>query len=253
MDAFLNAITAFPTLIFSVLMVAAILYWILVIIGTLDLDILHLGDHDAGHAGHDGDHDSHAGHNPNAILEYLRVGQVPLTIIASVFVFTAWSLSFISTALLRPVVPGWSWWIFGGITLVAALVLGVAATGLAMAPLAKAFSQHGAEAADDLIGKMVLVTSSTVDAKFGTARHDRPSGEDLILNVVCDPEHRLAKGEQAVVLDYDRATGVYRIAPLPHTRPGFMSEPERLDAPPAPPAAAEATGSPTQPSNRQAQ
>jgi hypothetical protein len=81
---------------------------------------------------------------------------------------------------------------------------------------------------------MVEVTSSTVDARFGTARHDKPSGEDLILNVVCAPQHTLTRGEQAVVLDYDRATGVYTIAPLPHTRPGFLAAPAPVPDPLAP-------------------
>lgn len=238
MDAFLTSLFAFPTAIFSVALGIAVLYWLLVIVGALDIDLLHFGDHDA--SGHDGDHDSHAGENPNALLEFLRVGQVPLTVIASVFVLLAWLVCFAGSTFIRPIVPGWSWWLFGLGAFAAAMVIAFIGTGAVLAPLARAFSLSGQPAAEDLVGRMVEVTSSTVDARFGTARHDRPTGEDLILNVVCEPRHRLARGDQAVVLSYDRDAGIYRIAPLPHTRPGFLPEaaadPPPADAPrPAPP------------------
>lgn len=239
MDAFLTALFSFPTAIFSVVLGVAMLYWLLVIVGALDLDLLHFGEHDVG--GHDADHDAHAGHNPNAILEFLRVGQVPLTIIASLYVMFGWMVCLAATTFVRPHVPGWSWWLFGLVALAAALVGAFIATGAAVAPLAKVFSLRGVHVADDLVGKVVEVTSSTVDAKFGTARHDRPSGEDLILQVTCRSEHQLRRGDQAVIMDYDRSAGVYTIAPLPHTRPGFLAEPEQqpptppsVDAPPRP-------------------
>lgn len=235
MDNFLASLFAFPTAIFSVAMGIAVLYWLLVIVGALDIDLLHIGDHDlVGH--HETDHDAHAGTNPNAILEFLRVGQVPITIILSIFTFLGWVVCLAATTFVRPIVPGWSWWLFGLVALAAALVAAFVGTGIAVAPLAKVFSLDGQPRADDLVGKMVEVTSSEVTPRFGTARHDRPSGEDLILNVQCEAHHNLKRGDQAVVLDYDRNLGVYRIAPLPHTRPGFLGEPaSEPDQPPPPP------------------
>ncbi len=241
MDAFLASLFAFPTAIFSVAIGVAVLYWLLVIVGALDIDLLHFGDHDfGGHdgqdLGHDGSHDSHVGTNPNALLEFLRLGQVPITIIASIFTFIGWTVCLLAGAYLRPIVPDWSWWIFGAIVLASALVLAFLGTGLAVAPLAKVFSLDNQPKADDLIGKMVEVTSSEVTSRYGTARHDRPSGEDLILNVSCDPIHVFKRGDQAVVLEYDRASGIYRIAPLPHTKPGFLAETDNV--PPGNPVAA---------------
>jgi hypothetical protein len=233
MDAFISSLFAFPTGIFSIPLGVAVLYWLLVIVGALDIDILHFGDHDVGH--HGGDHDSHVGTNPNALLEFLRVGQVPITIIISVFLVFAWIVCLTASTFVRPHVPDWSWWLFGLPVLGAALVTAVVGTGLAVAPLAKVFSLDDQPKADDLIGKMVEVTSSEVTPRFGTARHDRASGEDLLLNVGCEPHHVLKRGDQAVVLDYNRASGVYHIAPLPHTRPDFLAEPAVEPDQPAPP------------------
>lgn len=237
MDTFIASLFSFPTAIFSVAMGIAVLYWLLVIVGACDIDLLHIGDHDVGHhAGHDaGDHDAHSGTNPNALLEFLRLGQVPITIIASVFTFLAWSVCLLASTYLRPVVPDWSWWLFGLAALAVALVVAVFGTGLAVAPLAKAFSLDSQPKADDLIGKMVEVTSSEVTPRFGTARHDRPTGEDLILNVTCEARHSFKRGDLAVVLAYERADGLYRIAPLPHTRPGFLETPASEPDRPAPP------------------
>lgn len=226
MDALLASLFAFPTAIFSVALGIAILYWLLVIAGMLDLDLLSFADHDAGH-------DPAAGHNANVVLEFLRIGQVPLTIIASIFVTAAWVVSLAASTFVRPLVPGWSWWIFGLAALAAAIAVGAFATGLATAPLARIFAVKGNFSAGDLIGSMVEVTSSTVEPRYGTARHDRPSGEDIIINVGCDPVHVFKRGDKAVVMDYDRATGVYRIAPLPHTRPGFLDG-EAEPVPPTP-------------------
>jgi hypothetical protein len=226
MDAILANLTAFPTVIFSVLMGIAVVYWLFVIVGALDIDLLHVGDFgDHGDAGgHEaGEHDSHAGHNPNVILEFLGLGKVPLTIILSCLVFVAWSVCFLGGSSLRAVLPGW---IAAPALLVLALVLGYLVTGLCMRPLGKLFRLEAKTSAYDLVGKLVTVTSTTVDARFGTARHDAPSGEDMLLNVVCDPAHALKRDEQAVVMDYDRATGIYTIAPLPHTRPGFLASEE---------------------------
>ena len=235
MDTLLAVLSAYPTFIFSTLMFAAVLYWLLVIVGMADL---HLFDHDV--AGHDG----HEGANPFAILDFLRVGQVPLTIIVSTFIFLAWSVSLAAVTLLHPLLP-LPGAVAGSITLAAALVFAFFGTGLAMRPLAALFSLADQPAAGDLVGRMVEVTSSTVDARFGTARHDRPSGEDLILNVVCDPIHRLTKGEQAVVLGYEPSTGVYTIAPLPHTRPGFLAAPTSEPDPTDPAAALQSVPRPT--------
>lgn len=235
MDAFLASLFAFPTAIFSVAMSVAVVYWLLVIVGAFDIDLLHFGDGDAG------DHDAHVGTNPNALLEFLRVGQVPITIIGSIFVFLGWSVTLLATTYIQPLVPDWSWWLFGTVALVVALFVAVIGTGWAVAPLAKLFSLDNQPKADDLIGKMVEVTSTEVTVRYGTARHDRPTGEDLILNVGCDPVHTFKRGDQAVVLDYDRASGIYRIAPLPHTKPGFLGESESAEptdpaVQPAPPA-----------------
>lgn len=229
MDTLLANLTAFPTVIFSVLMGIAVIYWLFVIIGALDIDLFHVGDA-AGHHEVGGHHDSDAGHNPNVILEFLGLGKVPLTIILSCFVFVAWSVCFLGGSSLRAALPGWTTWVTSPIILVAAVIVAWILTGWCMRPLAKLFKLEAKTSAYDLIGKLVVVTSSTVDARFGTARHDAPNGEDMILNVVCNPPHALTRGEQAVVMDYDRATGIYTIAPLPHTRPGFLTSEE---SPPA--------------------
>lgn len=232
MDAFLALLFSYPTAIFSVAMGMAVLYWLMVILGALDLDVIHFGD------GGDADHDADAGSNPNAVLEFLRVGKVPLTIIVSTFTFIGWSVCLVAGGFLRPLVPGWSWWLFGTAALAGAIFLAMLGTGFLLAPIAKLFSAARQPSADDLIGKLVEVTSSTVDARFGTARHDRLNGEDVLLNVICEAHHHLRRGNQAVVMSYDAATGVCLIAPLPHTQPGFLPEPraeQPSGAPPAPP------------------
>ena len=234
MESTLAALTAFPTVIFSILMVAAVLYWLLVIFGALDLDLFHASEGgNPGHAGgHGHEHGADQVNNPSLVLEFLQVGKVPLTIIVSTFVFLSWSISFLGTAALRPLLPDVAQWLFAPALLIAAIFFGLTLSGWVLRPLAALFRIRGTSSAQDLVLKQVVVTSTTVDDRFGTARYDDPNGTDAILNVVCAPNHRLAKGESAVIVDYDRERGVYLIAPLPHTRPGFLaSEPPALPPP----------------------
>ncbi len=242
MGELLAVLLGWPTAPLTVLMGLAVLYWIFVILGALHIDLIPFDGH--GDAGHDVGHDGHdLGHgNPNVVLEFLRVGQVPLTIIISIFVAVAFCVCMMATFYLHRWLPGGLWWLIDLATLAGSLVLAFFTTGLAMRPLGKALSVDGAMASTSLVGRMVTITSSTVDAKFGTALYDMPgTGQDIILNCVCT-DGTLAKGEQAVVMDYDRATGVYVIAPLPHTRPGFLPEP----AAPAPTATSTTTAPPAE-------
>ena len=230
MDAFLTALASFPVNLLGVLMGIAVLYWLLVVAGLLGIDLIPF-DHD-----HAGD----PGHNPNLVAEWLRLGRVPLTIVLSILVAAAWLLALTASLLLAPWLTAWPGWLAGALVLLGSLLGALLLTGLAVRPLARVFALADAPDARSLIGLPVEVTSSTVDARFGTARHDRVGGDQIMLNVVCAPHHRLRKGDQAVVMDLDPATGVATIAPLPHTRPGFLAEPPAAPDPAAPavPAAA---------------
>ena len=44
MPEFLSAILSFPTVVFTVSLIVIVLYWLMVIVGAIGIDVLHVGE-----------------------------------------------------------------------------------------------------------------------------------------------------------------------------------------------------------------
>jgi hypothetical protein len=228
MADFLTTCSTAPAVVYTALMGMAALYWLLVALGAFDIDLFHV-DFDADASG-DGIH-------PHGLLEFLSLGRVPITILATFLVTFAWFLCLVGEVALRgpltTVMPAGAYaWVMGLGAFFAAIPL----TGLAARPLRGAFSVQEAITKRGVVGSPMTITSVSADERFGTAVADL-AGDEIILNVVTRPGVTMTKGEAGVVVEYDDARDVYLVAPLPHLRPGFLEAP--VDgAPPAEPLAA---------------
>lgn len=211
MSEFLAALMAFPTVIFSCLMGILLPYWLTVIAGVLDIDLFHLG---GGH--HDGDvaHGDHGvGHG---LLEFFSFGKVPLTITVSVFVVFSWLLCMFAELSLRvPMSSALPGSLFSLLLGPAAVIPAFFMTSLAVRPLRGLFTMHTEHGEAGLVGRMVRISSRTVDQAFGTATCD-VAGPDILLNVICREGVTLARDDMAVVVEYDATRQVYLIAPFSH-------------------------------------
>ena len=222
MTEFIQALAAAGVAPFTVLLIAAILYWLLVILGALDLDLLHVThDHEGAAHGHDGhDGDSHPGMF-SGLLEFLSVGKVPLTIIASIFVFTGWSVA-MASELILPL-----WW---GLDLLLAAVLAVPVTGAACRPLRLVFASldRGVAMGVSLLGREARITSATCDDRFGTATCTVDDAEMLLRVVATRPDLRFVRDDIVVIADHDAERDCYRVGPATYR----ASEPANLVADP---------------------
>ncbi len=229
MDQFLTAATATPTALFSGLLIVALAYWLLVAVGHMDIDLFHIhlhtdADHgDVGHVGHHG------------FLDLMSIGKVPLTLLLTLFLLIAWSLSMSAEYTLRAplssILPSWAFATLEGVAVTIAALFGTAA---AARPLRRLFTFDTVHAHEALIGRQATITSGQADDTFGTATI-ATDGPDILLNVICKVGDRLARGEQAVIVDHDAERDLYIVAPLPHLRPGFIAA-SADDAPGSPPA-----------------
>ncbi len=225
MDEFFAASLSFPTVVFTVLLGIALVYWVLVIIGALGLDSLDFGDGghggdighgdvghgDAGHGdGGDGGHDGHSHGFLGTLLGALRLDAVPTTIVVSLIFFFGFLLSELSTYYL---LGGTRNWLLETLVLVAVFVVAVLLTAVAIRPLAPVFHTHSAARRSGLVGKVVTIDTSRVDAGFGAARAE-DGGAGLIVQVRCDPPNELARGARALVVSYDEAREVYEVTAL---------------------------------------
>lgn len=215
MDEFLHALGSWGVAPFSVLLVAAILYWLLVILGALDIDLLHLhiGHGDGAGDGHGGS-DSHSG-PLSGFLEFLSIGKVPLTVILSLLVFVGWSASM---CLALPLALPWPLVFAGG------LAVAIPVTGLVCRPLRAVFTalDHGVDAGISLLGREARITSAVCDASFGTATCDVGEAEVLLRVLASRPELVFHRDDVVVIADHDAERDVYLVGPAAYR----MAQPE---------------------------
>ncbi len=229
MTDFLDAILAFPTVVFTIPLGVVVGYWLTVMVGAVGVDLLDgdLGDFALGAkagaieggvkgAVEGGAHaaaEAHGHHEGGSFLEVLGFGGVPVTVSVSFVVFLSWLLSL---AVARPLqgmlgaLPGAL--VTGGLSLGCLAVGGVLA-GLAVRPLRPLFATHQAPRRSELMGRVCVIASGRVDGRFGHATF-ADGGAGLILNVVCDKANELKRGEQALILAYDAARDAYEVEPV---------------------------------------
>jgi hypothetical protein len=206
---FLNAILAFPTVVYTILLGVVVVYWLFVLLGALDIDLLGDADLDGhGHAdlhldGH-GHVDGHGHHHHGdaespgglaGLIQSLGLGGVPVTLTLSVLILAAWGFCLGALELLGS--AGW--------TRVAApllsLALAVPVTAVLVRPLRRFYATFAAPSHRDLLGKLCTITTLRVDERYGQAEvEDGAAG--LLVQVRSTDPGRLHRGDRALIFDY---------------------------------------------------
>jgi Protein of unknown function (DUF1449) len=217
MDAFLALLMSFPSVIFTGLLGLAMIYWLSVIIGALDIDLLSPDtDHDVGDAGG-------VAHASSGLLNFISVGKVPVTIIFTVFSLLSWFMSMTGDAFLRTPMSAYiGEFLYGCAIFPCVVILAFILTGFLVRPLRGIFhavSEHGETA---LEGKMVRITSRNVSPTFGTATMDN-AGAGILMNVICRDGVTLKRDDMAVVVEFDAQKQQYLVAPFNHTADALLS------------------------------
>jgi hypothetical protein len=209
MSEFLQTILSFPTVVWTVLLGVVLLYWVLVILGALDIDVLHVdadasadADVDVGDAGHHGGFAS--------VVDALGIAGVPVTITASFWILAAWFLSVAGRDLLGSLTGG----VLGGAALfVAAAAIGLFAAAMAVRPMKGFFAVEHAPKRESLVGKTCTVGTARVDARTGQARiEEGPNVYEVPIR--CLQDNALGRGQTALIIEYDPAEEIYLVVPM---------------------------------------
>ena len=223
MQEFLSTILSFPTILFTGLMGLALLYWLVVILGAIDLDALDsllgldsfdaaldgaLESVDAAMEGVDAA-EAKAG-VLSGIVNTMGARGVPVTVLGSVVLLWAWVLSYAGTKFLGP----WGASLLVGLFLaVAALGLGVALAAVTVRPFRKLFVTQPAQKRAALVGKLCTVLSARVDARSGRAEIE-DGGAGFVAEVRCPQDNELKRGSKALVYRYEPSESVFFIGPV---------------------------------------
>lgn len=241
MDGFLGEILSLPTGIYTVLLTVATTYWLAVILGGLDIDILGGGPidgidgaADALDGGADGDLDVGDG-GFLGLLSTVGLRGVPLTFSLSVLILWSWALCWLGMHYLAPIAPAaLPVWLVSLVIFAVSFLVGVLGASVSVRPFQRVFKTHQAPPKLAFIGRPCTITTATVDAKFGQALCE-DGGAGLVISVRYEGKATLTKGRRALLVDYDPARDVFTVEPLeamgdePPVPNAGPPEPERRD------------------------
>jgi hypothetical protein len=177
-------------------------------------------DHDVD-ADHDVDTDGESGGVTAAwheVLGFLGVGRVPFMVVwVTLFLFSGFSGIFTNRVLFVRAGGDYQGWWFLLVALVS-LVVGLIGVRLFSKLAARLVDVggRGAVAKHELAGKIGVVASSTLDAKYGEIRiHDDRGIELLVHGCVRAGEPAIARGAKVVLVSFDAERELFWAAACP--------------------------------------
>lgn len=207
----------------SVLLILVLLYWIIVILGILDIDAFDADvdiDLDADvdldvdtDLDVDVDGDAHVGASGsvmwiNSVLSFFNLGKVPVMIVFSFFALPLWVITLAINDLL-----GIENFFLSLLVLLPAIVVSLMISKVLTMPFVKVFKKgQQVEKNEGLTGKICTVLLHTTHSSFGQASL-HVEGDQFTINVVCPEGIEMDKGDQGLVIDYNAKTKIYLIEP----------------------------------------
>ncbi len=186
MEGFLQTALSFPTVLFSFLLILAIIYWGIVALGMVEIDVLDLDAESvvdgAGQA-----------EGLAALLAKLKLNGVPVTLVLTLLSFFAWFLCyFVQLWLLSALPLGWLRYPLGAVVAVGALFLAAPLAATLCRPLRPLFRKLESTSSKSVLGQVAVVRSGRVTLQHGEALLE-DGGAGLILKVRAEEN----KGSQA--------------------------------------------------------
>ena len=210
MNELLASSLQFPTVVFTIALGIALVYWLFVLLGALDLDLLGSGHPDMDvSGGHDtgggGDHDADL--DGGGLWGALGLGHVPMTISISFILLACWVGSLMG-----------SYYVVGDsgvgkiILLPIVLIIALPIAALLVKPLAPVFRVKEGKSNADYVGHTCTVTTNSVDETFGFANIE-DGGSLVQISVRCDKPGKLARGDKALVIEFDPSRRIFVVEP----------------------------------------
>ena len=211
MDPFYQNISSFPTAIFTLIFIICLLYWLVAILGFIDIDFLDTDFTAHDPSGLDIQHDFSSVDVLAGLLLRFGLYGVPLTIIISFISLFGWFVCYYGVHYLFVFVPdGWLQFLAGIPVLFASLYFAVLITAQLIKPLRPLFKKAEQETLKKVLGQLAIVRTSRVDNDFGEAILE-DGGAGLVLKVRSIGEQTFKKGDAVVLLEYLEEKNIYRV------------------------------------------
>lgn len=209
MEQLLEVASQFPTVIYSTVLGVVVVYWLIGMLGLVDLGLA--GDADL-ELDVDSDVDVSVGGLTGFMLTFGLTG-VPFTLVISIVALICWLISFyLQFYILNWLPDGWLYYLMGAFASFVIFVISLPLTAIVIRPLKGMFKSVETTLSDHLVGNSATIVTGTVSETFGQARLFN-NGAEILLDVRCDPEHSLKKGDKVLLIEYLTEKYAYIVAP----------------------------------------
>ncbi|MBG0828263.1 DUF1449 family protein [Planomonospora sp. ID67723] len=193
MGRFVDAASAFPTVLFSFLLMVVVAYWVLALFGVTGLD----GDETADGAETAG---------LSGLLSGLGLGGVPVAVTVSLLVVIAWFTSLAGSTLVTgtPALAA---------VLVAVLACAWLGTRLLTLPLRRAVPKERVPSRADFVGRMCVIRTGRVSRSFGQAEVTSADGSSALIQVRQTGDDVFLAGGTALIFAYDSDGEFFWVTP----------------------------------------
>ncbi|WP_099074571.1 OB-fold-containig protein [Proteus alimentorum] len=201
MNLFFQNSLAFPSIIFSALLVIISFYWLCAALGLLDIDLFNIDselDVDAtGFAGW---------------LTKLGLAGIPVTIILTFFTVIGWFISYFTHYwIISAIETGFIYYLVGFVALIIISFISLNLTAVCLKPIRKKLiSRNKPKSVHQLIGKLAIVRSANVAENKGEAVLE-DGGAGLILQIRAPEQENIKRGDSVVIISYDALTHSYQV------------------------------------------
>lgn len=206
MDPFYQICTSFPNIFFAALLIFCILYWVLAVLGLVEIEALDFDlPEDASSSNLD---------NLNVmsgLLLKFGLNDVPFTIILTLISLIGWVISFLLMYFIFPLIPGRILeYIVGIPILIGSIYISAKFTAILIKPLRPMFKTANQQVQKQIIGKTGIVRTGRVDKNFGEAVIE-DGGAGLIVKVRSYENELYTRGDRIVLIEYDPISNIYKI------------------------------------------
>ena len=197
----------------TILLLFVIIYWLIVLIGLLDLSTLDVDVDVDMDADASSDINTDAGSisggaiSFNAILIFFNLGYVPLMIFMSFVALPHWFMSYSLNQYL-----GLTGFLPGLLVVVPSFILSLLIAKVATLPLAKLFKASEADDNFDIIGKTCTMLTTATDQKAGQAEM-ATGGAPIRISVIATPGSTLERGGTAMIIENTGGQNIYLADP----------------------------------------
>ena len=212
MPEFLEPSFMWPTWPATMLVIVCCTYWLMVIVGAVTVDALHIDFH---HVHFDTGIDGSLLDLGFVPLRFLNLGRVPLMFWLSIFGLSAWVVSRVILTNFEHMEPHREF-VFAtdSLAIVRDFVIATVITKILTQPLCGKFDVVEPIGSKDLLGKTCRITTNEATDKRGEASF-ATGAAPLVLHVRA-AEGTLNKGDFAEIVDYSPEENVYFVKRAEH-------------------------------------